>query len=112
MPTEKKESPTFMEKILPGFDANLNFDLVERTKGIVVDTYRDTNGNSLEDGPLAFDSITCSNGAQPTAAQVNRALKELKAADPVSPSSNLLAFEDTNPIQKVCSIAPRPGNRR
>ncbi len=113
-PKEDKKSKSFIEQALEAMvgKENMDIDLVVRKRGIMVDTYIDDKGNILKDGPFALDGISCTNGATPSDAEVQKALRKLQTTQPNSPGSDNLFFSGVNPIAAACNIAANSNKGR
>lgn len=117
MPDNQTPTTNPLERVLTSIERRANeviegVSMVWLLRGVFTDTYFDNvdgrRANELHDGPFGFDSITCRNGAEPTAEQVSDALRAVKRKDPISETSTARAFEGTNPIAEACNIAARP----
>ena len=101
-------------RVMEGVLNRLGISRVIKIDGPNTDIYRDA-GNSIEDySSNRPDKATCSNGAQPTNAQIQEAIRRTLAGE-AHKSSNQTIYHfnsSESPLDRMCEVAPRPARRR
>lgn len=105
--------------IMEGIMNKLDVSMVARVDGWTMDTYVDTAGNRIEDNAYSWfqgpDSAICSNGAVPTDAQIQAAIRRSRSGEVHDVSGNrtqyLFATKES-PLEQMCAIAARPTRTR
>lgn len=105
--------------IMEGILNKLQASVVTKIDGWTVDTYIDTAGNRIEDNSYQWlqgpDKAICSNGAQPTDAQIQAAIRRSRSGEVHEVSGNRTEYlfpTATSPLENMCTIAARPARTR
>jgi hypothetical protein len=96
----------------------LGISKVTKFDGWVVDTYIDSAGNRIEDKTQEWlngkDNAFCTNGAQPSYAQIQEAIRVINTGKKQqSRSQTEYHFNsDISPLEHMCEVAARPKRQR